>query len=506
MNEFMPHGFCMRWDFWLLFQHVVSDSLIAIAYFSIPAALVTFVRMRRDVNFGVLFWLFSAFIFSCGMTHLFEIYVLWRPEYWLAGWMKLITAAVSVLTAVMLWRIIPQALKIPSVNQLAAANEELRLELRRRREAELSNIHKDEFLTTLSHELRTPLNAIMGWIHLLKAAEPTPEQVREGMEVIGRNAKAQAQLINDLLDLSGIVAGKIKVDPVPVNVRAVVEAAVSDVKLEARQREITLESELADEHLWISGDAKRLQQIVWNLLNNAVKFTPAGGKVSAVCERTGSEVLVRIVDTGIGIAADFLPYIFDRFRQEDSTTTRTRGGLGIGLSLARELVLLHGGSIEAVSEGKGKGSTFTIRFPLAKPGQQGTKLQLKEDFNEMLQSKRILIVDDDADSRLVVSEVCSYAGGVVDTAESAEAAWELLRRNKPDVILCDLAMPGQDGFNFMGELRRRPELEKVPAIAVSAMARDADRIAALAAGFQEHIAKPIESSELLAAIGRLLKD
>ena len=495
----------MRWDFWLLFQHVVSDFLIAIAYFSIPAALVVFVRLRKDVDFGILFWLFSAFIFSCGMTHLFEIYVLWRPEYWIAGWMKAITAAVSVATAIVLWRIIPQALKIPSVNQLEAANENLRSELKRRQEAELSNQQKDEFLATLSHELRTPLNAIMGWTHLLSMESPSAEQVKEGTEVIARNARMQAQLINDLLDLSGIAVGKIKIDPLQVNLKHVVESAMAVVKLDARQRNITLSLDMPEEPVLVAGDAKRLQQIVWNLLNNAVKFTPTGGSVGAVVRREQREAVVSIVDSGIGIDPDFLPLIFERFRQADSSTTRVRGGLGIGLSLARELVLLHGGTIEAKSDGRDKGSTFTIRIPLDPSTHQPSAASVSEEPSHLLQGRRILIIDDHEDSRQVAAEVCAFAGAIVQTADSARDAWKILEEKVPDVILCDLAMPGEDGFEFARECRKRDDLKNVIFVAVSAMTRDTDRLAASTAGYHAHVAKPLEPSELLATIQSLIR-
>ncbi len=366
MTNFMPHGYCMRWDFWLLVQHVVSDLLIAAAYFSIPAALMTVVHRRRDLSFGLLCWLFSLFIFSCGVTHLFEIYVLWRPEYWLAGWAKVFTAAASVTTAIVLWKFIPAAIQIPSPQQLAEVQEEVETESKLRAEAERGSRLKDDFLATLSHELRTPLTAILGWTQLLETGALGEEKTREAIRIIERNARSQAQLINDLLDLSAITSGKMRIEFAEVNLTEVIKSAMGTVLPLAASRGIQL---LCDEggnvpH-FVSGDAERLEQVIWNLLINALKFTPEGGRVDIALREDGSSIQIRVTDNGAGITKEYLPQIFKKFTQADNTLARSKGGLGIGLALANELVQLHGGSIHAESAGPGQGSSFTVDLPLS---------------------------------------------------------------------------------------------------------------------------------------------
>ncbi len=502
MNRFMPHGYCMQWDFWLLTQHVTSDLLIAAAYFSIPVALVTFVRKRKDVTFSFIFWLFSLFIFSCGITHLLEIYLLWHPLYWVAGWAKTLTAVASVATAIVLWRVIPQALQIPSHHELESANTELQEQLRMREEAERGSRQKDDFLATLSHELRTPLNAILGWVQLLEEGHIPKNKQAEALEVIARNARSQAQLINDLLDLSGIAAGKMRMENQAVNLNDVVKGALATVMPTAAQQGVRLEGRIpAADHV-IQGDNRRLQQVVWNLLSNALKFTPSEGRVEVAVTGNASEAVLTVTDTGIGIESKFLPQVFERFKQADGGTTRTRGGMGIGLALAREIVLLHGGQIHAASAGLGFGSTFTVRLPKSSFTSEDPEASKAKFSAQCLAGHFILVAEDDADSRNLFLEICRQAGAEVVAAATAEEALDAANARRPSALVSDIAMPGHDGIWLIRRIRERHG--NIPAIAVSAFAHKEDRAAARDAGFHLHLSKPVEPSELLRSLNRLL--
>jgi len=361
----MPQGHGMPWDFWLLVTHVLSDAFIALAYFSISAALIYFVRKRKGLSCRFLFWLFSLFIFSCGLTHLLEIWMLWTPNYWLAGWAKLLTAVVAMAAAISLWKAVPAALQIPRPEELTTANQALQEQARNRGAAEHGSKQRDNFLATLSHELRTPLNAILGWTQLLQSEQVPPEKTAEALEIISRNALAQARLIDDLLDLSRIAAGKVRLEMERVSLTGVVDAAIASLLPEATKKRIAVDKIVPPDAPEVDGDAKRLQQIVWNLLSNAVKFTQEGGTVTVILAERDHRCEIRIKDTGKGIAAEFLPHLFERFSQADSSFTRKQGGLGIGLALVRELSQLHHGSVRAESPGEGAGATFIVSLPKA---------------------------------------------------------------------------------------------------------------------------------------------
>jgi signal transduction histidine kinase len=366
--------------------------LIWLAYLAIPAVLVFFV-FRRRVPFPVMFWLFGAFIVSCGFTHLMEAVTFWQPLYRLSGLIKVVTALASWTTVAALVPVIPRALALRSpeelerqvkerTTELAASNAALQHEItqrkriqeereqlliseqRARAEAEEANHTKDEFLARLSHELRTPLNAMLSWVHLLRSGKLDEQNTAHALEVVDRNIRAQAHLIADLLDVSGIILGKLRLEPQPVALHGVIEAAIEAIRPAAEARGVHLLLHLED-NVVVRGDPIRLQQIVWNLLSNAVKFTPRDGQVEVRLEASDRQARIIVHDSGPGIPPAFLPYVFERFRQAESTTTRTHGGLGLGLSIVRDLVELHGGAVRVDCPGEGHGTRCTVTLPLA---------------------------------------------------------------------------------------------------------------------------------------------
>ena len=386
-------------------------------------------------------------------------------------------------------------------------------------QAEEANRAKDIFLATLSHELRTPLTAVLGWARMLHHMNLDGETARHGLMIIERNAEAQNQLVRDLLDVSRIVTGKLRLETTSVELAPVVESAVDSVRQAAEAKGIRLGVELGAGTGVVSGDPDRLRQVVWNLLSNAIKFTPKGGRVGVSVGRVESDVLIRVSDTGQGISAEFLPHVFERFRQADGSTTRQHGGLGLGLAVVRHLVEQHGGRVSAESEGDGLGSTFTVSLPLAavranaerggagsRRGAGGnTTAAATPDEPEPLSGVRVLVVDDEPDARELLAMVLEHAGAVVATADSADAAVRLLREGPADVLVSDIGMPGADGYEFVGRVRALPASEggRVPAVALTAYATEEDRRRALDAGFEEHIAKPVEPSDLVAAVAAL---
>lgn len=396
----------------------------------------------------------------------------------------------------------------------AASEREALLEAERaaRNEAERMNVMKDEFVATLSHELRTPLNAILGWSQVLSLSDPATSDYREGLEAIERNARVQTQLIDDLLDMSRIISGKIRLDVQWTNLATAVEAAIESVRPSAEAKGIRLRK-IIDPHAGpVSGDPARLQQIVWNLLSNAIKFTPKAGKVDVLLERVNSHLEITVHDSGIGIKPEFLPLVFERFRQADASTTRHFGGLGLGLSIVKQLVELHGGSVRAKSPGEGQGATFIVSLPLA-PVRKGeirehpaTNRPGRIDCAQFeLAGLRVLVVDDELDARTVLQRVLEQCDIEVHLAASASEAMDQLALYRPDVLVSDIGMPGEDGFELLRRVRTLPEAKggRTPAIALTAFARSEDRTRAMIAGYQVHISKPIEAPELLATIASL---
>jgi signal transduction histidine kinase/CheY-like chemotaxis protein len=380
---------------------------------------------------------------------------------------------------------------------------------RARSEAEAANRIKDEFLATLSHELRTPLTSLLGWSSVLREAKRDEKVLSQGLDAIDRNARIQAQLIDDLLDVSRIVSGKLNLEVRPLDLSSVTRAAINVVRPAADAKGITLDYWAEPGLGAISADSARLQQIIWNLLSNAVKFTPHGGKISVRAEQDGSDARVTIQDTGQGIDPEFLPRVFDRFRQADSSTTRSFGGLGLGLAIVRHLVELHGGTVSAHSDGVDKGATFSATFPLladrTEPIAVAHSAELKASDIRALNGLRVLLVDDEPEARQIISTVITRTGAEVTVCTSASEALAKLGEWQPDVILSDIAMPDEDGYSFISKVRRLPRERggETPAAALTAYARDVDRQQALAAGYQMHIAKPIGAGQLVSMIARL---
>jgi signal transduction histidine kinase/CHASE3 domain sensor protein/ActR/RegA family two-component response regulator len=384
-----------------------------------------------------------------------------------------------------------------------------------RRAAEEANRMKDEFLAVLSHELRSPLNAIVGYTHLLRDSRCQPEEAPEMLDIVLRNARTQQQLIEDMLDVSRIITGKMGLNLGPVEPKAVIQSALDAARPASRAKQITLDAEFDPSVGVITGDADRLQQAVWNLLSNAVKFTPEGGKVNVRLTRDASYVEIAVSDTGKGINPEYLPHVFNRFSQEDYSSTRRYGGLGLGLSIVRHVAELHGGSVRAMSEGEGHGATFVIRLPMsvgltAEPrgvfkvtGYGPHEMARGEGLR--LNGARVLVVDDDADTRQLLKLVLESHGAAVKTAASAAEALEMIAASPPDALVADIGMPDEDGYSLMRKIRSLPSSRggTVPALALTAYARPEDRARALTAGFQQHVAKPVEPDELAAVVAEL---
>ncbi|MFN6485235.1 MULTISPECIES: ATP-binding protein [unclassified Nostoc] len=695
-ESFIPHGHCYLWQTNLVWLHILSDAFIALAYYSIPATLFYFVRKRQDLPFDWIFLLFSGFIVACGTTHLMEIWTLWHPTYWLSGFLKAVTATISVITALELMPLVPQALAFPSPALLEQANQELQIqiaerlrveeELRKyqnhleemvavrtneitktneqlqqeilqrqrileilrqseeryrylteaipqlvwttnangecdyfnqnwceytgltleqslgsgwlaalhpddiqtadevwsnavkngitynneyrfkraadgsyrwqlarglplkdeqgfvvkwfgtctdiheqkqileerahlleleqiaREKAETANRIKDEFLAVLSHELRTPLNAILGWSKLLQSRRLDQTKTSEALATIERNATLQVQLIEDLLDISRILQGKLTLNITKINLRSTVLSAIETMDLAAEAKLIEVNTAFEPNVGQIMGDSTRLQQVVWNLLSNAIKFTPKGGKVEVRLEEADGYAQIIVSDTGKGISADFLPFVFDYFRQADSTSTRNFGGLGLGLAIVRNIIEMHGGIVKADSHGDGKGAIFTVSLPLLtdespKLADEQNDLRFLAGNSLPLTGIRVLVVDDDTDSRDFVAFVLEQDGAFVIAVSSAYEALETITEVKPDVLVSDIGMPDIDGYMLIHQVRTlTPEQGgQIPAIALTAFARNDDQKEALKAGFQMHLSKPLNPEKLIAAIVQLME-
>lgn len=384
-----------------------------------------------------------------------------------------------------------------------------------RSQAEAANRIKDEFLAVLSHELRTPLNPILGWAKLLRSHRLDRAKANLALETIERNAKLQAQLIEDLLDISRILQGKLHLNATAVDLAETIQAAIETVRLSANAKSIEIRFESNESPhppIQVSGDVGRLQQVMWNLLSNAIKFTPHGGQVevrlSPDTRHPIPHALIQVSDTGKGIEPSFLPHVFDYFRQADSTTTRTFGGLGLGLAIVRHLVELHGGTVQAESQGEGQGATFIVRLPMMKVDDR----MMKDRAPSLLTSSphpligiQVLLVDDEADTRDLIAFILEQAGASVTSVASALEALSVFAQSKPDVLVSDIGMPDMDGYMLMQQIRAMPQIRQILAIALTAYAGEINQQQALAAGFQRHLAKPIEPDELVRTIVTLAR-
>ena len=385
----------------------------------------------------------------------------------------------------------------------------LKLEQQARREAEAANQAKDEFLAVLSHELRTPLTAMLGWTSMLTTGRLAPDATAHAIEVVDRNTRLQARIIEDLLDVSRIISGKMALKLEEVALAPVLEAAVDSVRTTAAAKTIALQTRLDDALGHVTGDAGRLQQVFANLLSNAVKFTPAGGRIVVRADRRADEVVVAVSDTGRGIAADLLPFVFEPFRQAEGAQRRTHTGLGLGLAIVRHVVELHGGTVAVASEGPGKGATFSVRLPLG-AGVPEAGAPPEEDRgarHACLRGLRLLLVEDDPDTREVVSALLRDVGVQVVAVDGCETALKAIAAAPPEVLVSDVGMAGRDGYDLIRAVRRLPAGQGglVPAIALSAFARDSDRREALEAGFDRHVAKPVEFDALMTAVADVVE-
>jgi signal transduction histidine kinase/CheY-like chemotaxis protein len=562
-SAFIPHGHCYLWQTNLVSLHILSDALIALSYYSIPITLFYLVRKRHDLPFEWVFLLFAAFIVACGTTHVLSIWTLWHPTYWVSGLVKAFTALISVITATQLFPLIPKVLALPSpaqlehanlalqsqmterfrveeelrryqtqlkslvadrTNELTQANQTLKQEIIERKrveserkrllaqeqsaraEAEHANRIKDEFLAVLSHELRTPMNPILGWSKLLQSGRLDPTKSQEAVEAIERNAKLQVQLIDDLLDVSRILSGKLSLSLTSVDLSQVIAAALETLQLAAETKALQIQLQVAPATSFVTGDAIRLQQVVWNLLSNAIKFTPIGGQIEVSLTKTDTHTQIQVRDTGKGIPADFLPYVFDHFRQEDGTVTRRFGGLGLGLAISRQIVELHGGRIWVESPGENQGTTFTVELPvlpIATSVEEGTNGVLAQLGDLSLANLRALIVDDEPDSREFAAFVMEQAGATVVSVDSAIEALQTLQSTHFDILLSDIGLPEVDGHEFIRQVRQLPVDGQIPAIALTAYAGEINQQQAIAAGFQIHLSKPVEPTELVATVALL---
>jgi len=384
-----------------------------------------------------------------------------------------------------------------------------------RTEAERLSRIKDEFLATLSHELRTPLNAIQGWATLLRTRTPSREDLDRGLETIERNVRAQVQIVNDLLDMSRIISGKIHLEIQTLKLHEVIENAIETVRPSAAAKRIRIQALLDSSIGPLRGDPNRLQQVLWNLLSNAVKFTPGDGRIQVILERVNSHVEIVVEDNGIGIPAEFLPYVFDRFRQADATMSRRHGGLGLGLSIVKNLVELHGGSVRVKSGGENLGSTFVVALPVSHiRNEEAVRFQRTNASADPLETvelprldgMKVLIVDDEPDGRLLIARLLEERGAITQLVSGAEEALQVLQRERVDMLLSDIGMPGVDGYELIRRVRLlTADAAALPAIAITAYARPEDRQRSLLAGYQMHLSKPIEARELIAAIASLMR-
>jgi PAS domain S-box-containing protein len=387
--------------------------------------------------------------------------------------------------------------------------------LRSKKEAEDAMRAKDEFLSVVSHELRTPLSGILGWAQILQSRNPDAETSKRAVEAILRGARAQSKLIEDILDFTRIVSGKLRLEVQNVDLIMIVESAIDVVSPAATAKEIRLQT-ILDSNGFVSGDASRLQQVLWNLISNAVKFTPKGGRVQIRVERVNSSVEISVSDTGKGISPEFLPFVFERFKQSDNSTTRRFGGLGLGLAIVRHIIELHGGTVRAESPGEDLGATFTVSLPVSiahrpLPAEDAEIVEKQLLINETalpaialprIDNLRVLIVDDEADARDLLVAVLSQQGAKVFAAATVAEAVAEFQTKSPDLIISDIEMPDEDGFSLIKKLRafNKTQSKKIPAIALTAHARPSERLKILSAGFQTHLAKPVETAELLAVI------
>jgi signal transduction histidine kinase/ActR/RegA family two-component response regulator len=523
-NGYIPHGHCYLWQPRLVAVHGISDLLIGLSYLAISLTLAYLVYRARDhIPFRWLVLAFGTFIIACGMTHFMELITLWTPVYWLAGDIKVITAMASVGTAIALPALVPRILELVRAqeiaerrsSELAESSALLAEEQAARTKAEEAGRAKDQFLALISHELRNPLSPILAWTRMLKLETLEPQNQLGAINAIERNATALVKLIEDLLDVSRIASGKLRLDVRPTELGKVIEAAVEALRPSAETKRVRLHLVIDPRSGMVLGDPDRLQQVVANLLSNAIKFTPRGGRVHVALERVNSHVELSVSDTGQGIDREALQHVFERFWQGDTGTERRHGGLGLGLSIVRDLVESHGGEVHARSDGTGKGSVFTVKLPLMVTVQHTTDVDRRHPVasgppsvtRARLDGVEVLVVDDEPDTNEMLQALLTSRGAEVRVAASTRQALEILDRWRPALIVSDIGMPEQDGYVLIREVRQRTPARggEIPAIALTGYARVEDRVRVLTAGFQTHVAKPIDPTELIAVAASVVR-
>ncbi|MYM82012.1 response regulator [Duganella sp. FT50W] len=511
----MPHGHCFLWIPSILWTSVISDALIALAYLTIPISLVYFIRKRRDMPFHWMFIAFGVFILACGATHIADIWVIWNPDYVLAASLKAITAAASVVTAVATVLLVPIALRIPSPAQLAAvnaelqqANNDLRMAMER---AEVANRAKSAFLASMSHELRTPLNAILGYAQILKRDKSLTVPQQTGISTIQQGGQHLLALINDVLDLARVEAGKLEFHPKPVRLRELLSVVGDIMRVRAEQKHLHFELE------WMEGlptavsvDETRLRQVLLNLLGNAVKFTDRGAVRLRVSPpptpQGGAEALLRfeVIDEGVGIAADQLEAIFRPFEQVGDASRRA-SGTGLGLAISQQLVRLMGGVLQ-VESARGRGSRFWFDVPLpvvAAPGTLATGEHIATGYAGP--RKTILVVDDVATNRALLRDLLGSLGFRTLEADNGVSGLMQAQTGQPDMVLLDMVMPGMDGIETTRRLRADERTSDTPVLIISASSTPEGEERSLAVGANAFLAKPVNEHDLLREIGAHLK-
>jgi signal transduction histidine kinase/ActR/RegA family two-component response regulator len=512
---------CGDWSYGHGLLHILSDLGVWSAYVAIPCVLIYFASKKRDLPFRSIFWLFGAFILACGTTHLMEAIIFAWPAYRLAGVIKLGTALVSWATVIALVPITPKALALRTPEELERevqerrkAEEELRrmhAELEHRveeRTAELRQVeqvlrqhdrNKDEFLAMLGHELRNPLAAVAGAFEVLNLSETHDPQMKAVLGIIGRQSLHMRRMIDDLLEISRIARGKIRLRPEPVNLVEVVRQAMSDQEQPLREAGLKATVSLPDEAQWVNGDRTRLAQVLGNLLQNATKFTDPGGTITvSLGTDQNNHAVLRVRDSGIGMTAESLSQIFQPFKQLDAT----RGGLGLGTALVKSLVELHGGSVSAASEGPGRGTEFTVRLPLAPVPAAGAP---PAEEPSTPATCRVLVIDDRIDASYPVKVLLEKDGHQVRVASDGPTGIEAARTFNPQVIFCDIGMPGMDGYEVARMLRADNDLCLAYLVALTGFGQDEDRQRARAAGFDQHLTKPASQADLRGAIERMVR-
>lgn len=533
-NRVLPHGYCFTWQPGLLAMHVISDSLIGLAYVSIPLTLMTFVRRRNDIPFNWIAVLFAIFIISCGLTHLTEIWTIWNPDYWTSGLIKALTASASVPTAIVLIALLPKLVALPTaaaleaeVNARRAAEAQLREErdLLERRvaertqeleaaqasadqarlRAEAANTAKDRFLASVSHELRTPLQGVLGWTQVLSLQKDLNADAKRAVERLQSNVSAQARLINDLLDISRIISGKLSVNLEVIDCRNVIERAIDSVRTLAEKKNIALSVDSAASHP-IETDGQRLQQVLWNLLTNAINASTEGGAIKVICRLQSNKLCIDVQDAGIGIAPGEAERLFEAFRQGQQHDGPT-GGLGLGLAISRSIVHLLGGQLTVASEGLGRGSTFTVALPVADASSvtpQDARVGIPQLLRERLRGKRLLFVEDEPDILESQASLLRTLGIDVTTARNFDEAQQAFNPSSPfDVVISDVQLgAGGSGLDLAQMMRSRAY--RGPMLAMSAYGRQEDIAASSRAGFDEHLTKPVDVFALARRIAQLL--